>query len=146
MKKEEVRQKMAEMEAEAKALEEELCEAIEQGNETNVDFTDAYGNVLKYNEGKPDWSTIPWSAMEDVVRVFEYGRNKYKDSFTYIAGIPVSSLFASAIRHLITWYYNRENLDPETGCNHLAHAVANALMILSYYKNKPEFDDRPKIK
>lgn len=31
----------------------------------------------RFNEGKPKWSLIPFSALEPMVRVLEFGANKY---------------------------------------------------------------------
>ena len=127
---------------EKRLMTEEERNAIEEAL-TKAATIDKDGNVLKYDEGKPDWSVMPWDALEEVVKVFEYGTEKYKKPFTYKKGIPVSQLFQSLMRHAIAWFFRREDIDPETDCNHLGHCVANALMILSYYKDKPEMDDRP---
>jgi len=100
------------------------------------------GEVLKYAEGKPSYSVLPYDALEQVIKVFEYGAGKYGRPFTYRAGIPFSRLFESAMRHLVYWYYWHEDYDPETNCYHLAHAAANCLMLLTYL-DKAKMDDRP---
>jgi len=109
-------------------------------------FTNKKGEVLKYHENKSEWSCVPFTALEKVAEVFSYGKKKYGASFTFTAGIPVSRLFDSLMRHAISFYFKREDIDPESGCHHLAMVVSNALMILSYIEDKSEFDDRPNKK
>lgn len=99
----------------------------------------------KIEENKPEYAILPWDAIEELARVFEYGSIKYKKPFTYRIGITVSKLVSASIRHLLQWFYYRQEIDPETGCHHLAHCAANALMILSSIMTNGSvmFDDRP---
>lgn len=108
-------------------------------------FTGKEKTMNKHEEGKPDYSVLPWDAMEDVTRVFEYGVDKYGGPFTYKKGILHSKLFNAAIRHLMGWYFHGINKDKESGCHHLAHLAANALMLLSMMKvqGNEDCDDRP---
>lgn len=84
----------------------------------------------KESTGKPDWSVFPFKEAEDVVKVFEYGSNKYGAPFTYRKGIPASELWAAIMRHAIA-IQSGDDVDPESGCKHMAHIAANALMALS---------------
>ena len=95
--------------------------------------------------GKPEYAVIPWDAMEYIVRVFEYGASekKYKKPFTYKTGITYSKLVSAAFRHLVEWFYKRNEIDEESGCHHLAHMCANAMMLLTML-DKEQFDNRPK--
>jgi hypothetical protein len=109
-----------------------------------MECRDQNGDILKHEENKPQWSVMPWDAIESVVRVFEYGANKYNEPFTYYKeGLKYSSLFESMLRHMIADYYYGEERDPDSGCLHLSHAAANALMLIAA-KNRPQDDDRPK--
>lgn len=94
--------------------------------------------ILKFDEGKPDWAVIPFDALEKIVCAFEYGVKKYKRPFAYRAGIPYMRLWASAIRHLVAWRMGEDKAS-DSGVDHLAHACANILMILSI---DCDFDDR----
>lgn len=84
----------------------------------------------KESTGKPDWSVFPFKEAESVVKVFEYGKDKYGAPFTYRKGIPSSELWAAIMRHAIA-IQSGEDVDPESGCKHMAHIAANALMSLS---------------
>ena len=106
--------------------------------------------ILKYDEGKPEYSVLPYDAIEEVIQVFEYGADKYHAPLTYREGIPASKLVSAGIRHFVQWFYRREEEDHESGCHHLAHAAANALMLLSmlrYNRLNPtvldKIDNRP---
>lgn len=83
----------------------------------------------KESAGKPDWSVFPFKESEEVVKVFEYGSKKYGAPFTYRRGIPPSELWSAIMRHMIA-IQNGEQIDPESGCKHIAHVAANALMSL----------------
>lgn len=73
----------------------------------------------KYDDGKPDWSLIPLTTVEDVVKVLTFGAKKYeRDNWQ---GISSDRYLAAAMRH-ITAYQSGEKLDEESGLPHLAHA------------------------
>lgn len=80
--------------------------------------------------GKPNWAVFPFAEAEAVVKVFEYGSQKYGAPFTYRKGIPDAELWAATMRHLIA-IQSGEDFDRESGCHHMAHVAANALMYLS---------------
>ncbi len=84
----------------------------------------------KDQAGKTDWSVFPFLEASEVVRVFAFGANKYGAPFTYRKGIPQEELWSAAMRHLIA-YQSGETVDPESGCSHIAHVAANALMMLA---------------
>ena len=83
-------------------------------------------------EGKPEWSVLPWDALEHVVRVFEYGASpeKYKKPYTYRVGIAYSKLFSATIRHLKAWWRG-EVYAKDSKCLHLAHVAPNAVLHVS---------------
>lgn len=77
---------------------------------------------------KADLSLIPSVAEEAVARAMMYGEKKY-GRYNYCKGHDASQLIAAAKRHLSSWMSGQEN-DPESGVNHLGHAMANCLMLL----------------
>jgi ribosomal protein L32 len=81
-------------------------------------------------------------TLEDELRVWMYGAKKYA-AWNWAKGMDWSVPFACAMRHLAAWQRG-EDIDPESGQSHLAHAMCNLRMLTLYTKNYPEGDDRPK--
>jgi hypothetical protein len=77
---------------------------------------------------KVDLSLIPSVAEQAIAQAMMYGEKKY-GRYNYCKGHEASQLVAAAKRHLAAWF-NGEDNDPESGVNHLGHAMANCLMIL----------------
>lgn len=102
----------------------------------------AKGSGARYNTGKPDFSLIPLSTMEDEARVWMYGQQKYA-AWNWAKGMPWSAVFASLMRHMAAWQRGEE-VDAESGLPHLAHAMCNLRMLTLYSKTYKEGDDRPK--
>ena len=104
--------------------------------------SDAKGSGARYNDGKPDFSLIPLVTLEDEARVWMYGREKYA-AWNWAKGMDWSVPLACALRHLAA-FQRGEDLDPESGQTHLAHAMCNLRMLTLYTKTHLEGDDRPK--
>lgn len=91
---------------------------------------------LRYNNGKPDYSLIPLASMKEAAKVLEYGATKYaRDNWKRPTHWSVS--FACLQRHLAAWQDGEDN-DPESGRNHLGHAMCNILQLLHMLENHPE--------
>lgn len=81
----------------------------------------------KHDSGKPRYSYLPVEALAEVARVMEYGAQKYsKDNWKQCP--EPNQYYDAALRHMVSWMLE-EVKDPETGYNHLSHAIAS-LMIL----------------
>ena len=95
----------------------------------------------RYNEGKLDYTILPWEAVGEVVKVFEFGASKYtRDNYQQGDGLPLANYHQSAMRHMVA-SINGEELDPESQLDHMAHVAANALMYLwqkQHESKKPE--------
>jgi hypothetical protein len=100
------------------------------------------GSGARFNGGKPDYSLIPLTTMEDEARVWMYGKNKYA-AWNWAKGMAWSVPLACLLRHMAAWQRGEE-VDPESGLPHLAHAMCNLRMLTLYSKTFPEGDDRPK--
>jgi hypothetical protein len=103
--------------------------------------SDAKGSGARFNDGKPDWSLLPMWTLEDELRVWMYGREKYA-AWNWAKGMPWSVPFACLMRHMAAWQAGEE-CDKESGLPHLAHAMCNLRMLTLYAQNYREGDDRP---
>jgi hypothetical protein len=102
----------------------------------------AKGSGARFNSGKPDLSLIPLVTLEDEARVWMYGKAKYA-AWNWAKGMPWSVPLACALRHLAA-FQSGEDIDPESGQPHLAHAMCNLRMLTLYSRTYTEGDDRPK--
>lgn len=83
---------------------------------------------MKFDQNKPDYSLVPFGALDEVVRVLTYGANKY-DRFNW-QFVEDHRYQAAALRH-ISAYMQGEEFDPETDYSHLAHAICNLLFLMA---------------
>lgn len=84
----------------------------------------------KFDSGKPDYSLLPWDAVEDVVRVLDFGAKKYTRDNWRLVEDHKNRYLAAAFRHLSS-YAQGEEVDSETGISHLAHASCCILFLLA---------------
>lgn len=103
--------------------------------------SDAKGSGARFNGGKADFSLIPLCTLEDEVKVWMYGKEKYA-AWNWAKGMPWSVPLACLMRHMAAWQRGEQN-DPESGLPHLAHAMCNLRMLTLYSMTYPEGDDRP---
>jgi hypothetical protein len=96
---------------------------------------------LRYDQGKLRYDLLPADGLEELVRVFTVGAAKYADR-NWELGMDWSRVFGSLMRHC--WkFWRGEEIDPETGCHHMAHAAWNAMALVTYSTRKIGKDDRP---
>lgn len=82
----------------------------------------------KNDQSKPKLSLLPVKAKAEVAKVLEFGANKYgKDNWRKCD--QKDRYIDAAMRH-IDAYIDGEALDPESGHNHLAHAICSLMFIL----------------
>lgn len=96
----------------------------------------------KFDGGKLPYELLPDDAIEEVVKVLQFGAQKYAPR-NWEKGIVFSRLYGAIRRHGVAWFKG-EDLDPETGLHHLAHLATGALFVLAYViRRTPNVDDRP---
>ena len=95
---------------------------------------------IKYDKDKLRYDLLPIEALDEVVAVLTFGAKKYNDN-NWRKGFRWSRVIAALLRH-ITAFMKGENLDPESGKHHLAHAICCALFLLTFALNKVGLDDR----
>lgn len=94
----------------------------------------------KHDAEKPQYDLIPLEILEEVARVLQFGSERYGKN-NWQNGIEIRRLISATCRHLFAFQSGQTN-DPESGLNHVSHAIANLLFILWMLKNKPEYDNR----
>lgn len=95
----------------------------------------------KDDAGKLPYDLLPPDAVEEILKVLQFGANKYAPR-NWEKGMKWSRCFAALMRHM--WaFWKGEDLDPETGYSHLAHAGCCILFLLAYRTRGIGNDDRP---
>lgn len=84
---------------------------------------------MKHDQSKPRPRLLPLDAIEKVLEVLEYGAQKYSDENWRKCDGPLR-YYDAALRHLFA-YMRGEQVDPESGLCHLAHAACCVLFLLS---------------
>ena len=95
--------------------------------------------AVKFDDDKVDWMILPYDALEEIVKVMEFGAKKYaRGNFASGEGLEYTRVLNSLMRHILA-FSRGEDLDPETGISHMAHAGCNILFLLHYIKNPEKF-------
>lgn len=95
---------------------------------------------VKYDSDKPNMSLLSSIAITELTKVLDFGAKKYS-SHNWRKGISSTRLIAAALRHLFA-YLGGETCDPETGLNHVAHAMCCCMFLLELVVTHPKLDDR----
>ena len=82
-------------------------------------------------DGKPRWELLPLETVEEIVKVYTMGAEKYADEAWKNIPDGYRRYKAALLRH-ITAYDKGERVDKESGLSHLAHAAWNAIAMLYY--------------
>lgn len=103
----------------------------------------------KDDGGKLPWHLLPYDAVEDIVKVLDFGAKKYAPR-NWEKGIVYSRVYGALMRHLVAWWMKENGgRDKETGLSHLAHAGCCVLFLIAFEKRivgaDIELDDRPEI-
>ena len=85
---------------------------------------------------------VPPSALYAMAEAFKVGGEKYGPYNWREASISSSVYYAAALRHLTAWW-DGEDLDPETGNEHIWHAMACLALLVDGKAAGKLNDDRP---
>lgn len=97
----------------------------------------------KFDSGKVRLDLVPTHPVKEVARVLMHGAAKYGDH-NWRGGIAYSRLYAATLRHL-TAFWEGEDIDPESGLHHLAHAACEIFFLIEMVTRRPELDDRYRL-
>lgn len=98
--------------------------------------------AAKFDDSKIPLQLLPREGIEQIATVLGFGAQKYA-AHNWRQGMDWSRLVGAALRHL-TAFNDGEDLDPESGLSHIAHAGCCVMFLLQYIKDHPELDDRYK--
>ncbi len=99
-------------------------------------------NILadRFNNGKPKWSLVDFSALIPLVQVLEFGAEKYsKDNWK--KGLPHTQIIDSMQRHIVA-ILDGQDIDPESNLPHIGHILCNAMFLSYMQKYRTDLDDR----
>ncbi len=89
---------------------------------------------MKFDEGKPQLAYLPTFETEQIMKVFDYGANKYERN-NWKKPHDLNRMLSSLLRHVFS--FMRGNIiDDESGHPHLAHAGCCILMLMWHVNNK----------
>ena len=86
---------------------------------------------------------VPMDALWALAEHFGKGAEKYGEERNWERGYEFSLNFAAAQRHMWEWW-NGEDIDSDTGSNHLTAAAWHMFALFHNMTSHPEMDDRPK--
>jgi len=127
------------MSFENNTIRKEIAQEVKDFEQALLD-RDKNEQALRYNQGKLEWSLVDFDSLEGLVRVLEYGKDKYaRDNWKL--GMPVTQVTESLMRHLFA-FAKGEDVDPESGCRHISHVLCNAMFLEYILREKQHYDDR----
>lgn len=86
----------------------------------------------RFNEGKPKWSLVHYGSLVPMIKVLEFGAEKYTPD-NWKKGLDLKEILESMQRHLAA-LMDGEEIDSESGIEHMGHIQCNA-MFYNYHKN-----------
>lgn len=87
-------------------------------------------------------SCLPWAVIAETAAGMGEGARKYGKHNYEVVGIRYSIYFDATLRHLIA-YHLGEDIDPDSGVNHLTKAIASLMTLRDAQMYNKCTDDRP---
>jgi hypothetical protein len=106
------------------------------------------GKKNDFQDGKLRWDLLPLEEIEDIVKVYTSGANKYGENTWQLLDNGYERYKAALLRHL-TAIEGGEIIDKESGLPHTAHVMWNSIALNHYlktnrkviYKDIPGYED-----
>ena len=83
----------------------------------------------KFDGGKPRYGLLPPKALKTTVEILTFGAEKYEVGNWMRVPDAQNRYFDALQRHLWSWKEGEQN-DPESGKNHLSHAMCCLMFLL----------------
>lgn len=100
--------------------------------------------ALKHDENKLPWDLLPVTATEGMLRVLQFGANKYA-AHNWRKGFNWTRLVAASFRHLAA-IARGEDIDDESGLPHVDHLACCVAFLSEHQKLKLGKDNRFKVR
>ncbi len=91
---------------------------------------------------KVPYSTVPAQVTAEVGLALLEGGRKYGRHNYRAIGVRASVYYDALQRHINTWWEG-EDVDPDSGLNHVTKAIASLTVLRDAMLNGKMFDDRP---
>lgn len=98
---------------------------------------------IKFDGEKIRMDLVPVAPTVESAKVWTFGAVKYGDR-NWELGMKWSKPYGALLRHVMMGFWQCEDLDPESGILHLAHARCCIDMLIEYQLKNIGTDDRPK--
>jgi hypothetical protein len=118
------------------------CYKASLGGGGSVDSSPQKEGGTRANGSKPPFELIDALAMEELAKVLAWGAKKYA-KHNWRKGLSFSETIGSLERHVAA-LKRGEIRDPESGCLHSAHMLANAMFLTRFLLQRARykaFDD-----
>ena len=100
--------------------------------------------ALRYNKGKEGMHMLPFFALKEIAKVYDFGGKKYAP-WNWAKGLSYGETMGSLLRHLSDWQRGEEK-DNESKLHHDTHIAWNAITLVAMRLMKRGTDDRFKVK
>ena len=117
------------------------CHRCRAGSEYVANGTD---NTAKADSGKPHPSYVPVEIIEAVMRVREYGNQKYHDPDNWKTVEP-ERYHEALLRHILRAWTDPYAVDPESGLMHIEHAATNIAFLLALKENQENMEENDHV-
>lgn len=99
----------------------------------------------KFDDGKLRWHLMPEQALEEVLKVLEFGAKRYGEMNWIDNASQVEwTRYQNALERHLKKFKRGADLDSDSNLYELAHLACNALMLLTLQLQKKGVDNRAK--
>jgi len=97
-------------------------------------------SAARYNTGKLRWDLVDWEGIEEMLKVLEFGANKYAAN-NWQKGLHKKEILESTQRHLIKLFQDEE-VDQESQLHHAGHIMCNMMFYLYHDRHSSFVSER----
>lgn len=101
--------------------------------------------VQAQKEGKARMECLVGTVLRGDAAVHAHGADKYGERNWRVDPIKASTYEAAILRHFMSYFYDREDLDPDSCLSHLYHIRACCAVMLDADMHGTLIDDRGRV-